>query len=150
MSALSKTLSFLILTLTAPCIARPIHPILLKTEKCVQVSKTTVEIARCHTDAQKDWHKELNSVYKKLTGTAENPETKAALKESQQAWEAFHKKESLFIAHYYERQGTVWVIVGAEMQANVVKDRVRELYKILESTNMAGNPNEEYRFDKDE
>ena len=57
---------------------------------------------------------------------------------------------NFFGTYYYYIEGTVWQIVAAQMKADFVKDRVEELYRILNSTDMARNPRDDYSFDSDQ
>ena len=159
MSTIAKitSVSFIAITLFSitPCEAKPVHPILLKAKKCLKNpnASTTRDVVECHMEAAKDWDKEVNVMYKKLMAMQGDmtPEAKAALKKSQQAWMTFRDQEfNFFGTYYYYIEGTVWQIVAAQMKADFVKDRVEELYRILNSTDMARNPRDDYSFDSDQ
>lgn len=125
-----------------------LHPILIKVEECLKKNESTAGQDQCLQDELKDWDTELNKVYNQLMGTLTTQKVKDSLKTSQQAWLSFRDQEFAFLRAYYSQQdGTIWSIVAGKMLADIVKDRVKELYKTLESLDMAGDNSKNYSFE---
>jgi uncharacterized protein YecT (DUF1311 family) len=136
------------LTLLAPCHAT-LHPILVKAEDCLKKNESTTGQDRCLQEELKDWDVELNKVYTQLMGTLTSQKVKDSLKASQQAWLSFRDQEFAFLRAYYSQQrGTIWSIVTGKALAALVKDRVKELYEILESVDMSGGSSKNYTFER--
>jgi len=135
----------------SPCQAGLLHPLVVKTQKCLQnPENTTQDTVTCYVEAGKGWDKELNIVYQTLTHRM-SPAAKASLKKAQETWLTFRDQQFKFFETYYgSMEGTIWASVAAQMKADVVKDRVMALYSILDSTDMSGETSKNYRFESDQ
>ncbi len=126
-----------------------IHPIVTELKACRDKAMSTVDTIHCIDAAMKAWDQELNIVYTKLMNTIETDEAKTALKEAQSAWLHFKDQEAKFTRNYYgSMQGTIWGIIAVDVHMNLIKDRVRTLYNLLESTDLSGENSINYSFDE--
>jgi len=141
-----------LISIISPCYAGlpspALHPILVKAEDCLKKNESTAGMDQCLQEELKDWDTELNKVYNQLMGTLTTQKVKDSLKTYQLAWLSFRDQEFAFLRAYYSQQeGTVWAIVAGKMLADVVKDRVKELYKTLESLDISGDSSKNYLFE---
>ncbi len=90
-------------------------------------NQTTAGIINCTHKAKDAWDKELNKYYKQLM-TKLNADEKEKLKTAQINWLAYRDSEYLFSGTAYRNlQGTMWLVVNADRQMQIVKSRALEL-----------------------
>lgn len=100
------------------------------------VNQTTAGMLKCTHQARDSWDKELNKNYKLLMVKL-SPEGKEKLKGAQVNWLAYRDSEYSFSGTtYHNLQGTLWLVIAADRQVEIVKTRAIELkayYDILSS-----------------
>ena len=124
------TLSLVLFTYTA-CLAQEAgeaHPIDEKLDACMNTSdgQTTYGMMDCYQEAEEAWDTELNRLYKALLGVM-NKEDQDRFRTAQRAWIAFRDAEYAFSGQmYYGLQGTMYHVVAASREMEMVRTRVLE------------------------
>lgn len=111
--------------------ARDTHPIEAKLNAALEKDLSTTDQLAAIAVATEEWNallvKTLGQLQKELPAPAA-----AALKESQQRWEEFHKLEKSAITRLYENtEGTVFRSLEALDKLRLVKDRALQLNALL-------------------
>ncbi len=112
------------------------HPIDIRLEKChsVDSNQTTYGMMNCEAIARDEWDLEMNKYYKLLMDTLQT-DAKAKLKAAQVSWLNYRDNEKEFAGTmYYNIQGTMWHVVAAGRNCDIVRQRALELkdyYEIL-------------------
>jgi len=113
-----------------------VDPIDKTFKECIDKDATTAGMANCAIQSMEAWDKELNLVYAKLMKRLDG-KGKAALKKSQIQWLKYRDDEFEFIAAYYDGfEGTMYVPMRAEDEADLIKQRTIKLRSYLELLNM--------------
>ena len=100
--------------------------------RCIDKDPSTAGMVNCIAQASRDWDKELNRNYQRLTG-ALDPEPRRALRTAQQEWLKYRDREfALIDALYAKMEGTMYIPMHAEDRLRVVKRRAQELASYLE------------------
>jgi uncharacterized protein YecT (DUF1311 family) len=137
--------------LFATDIKRKIHPIALKERNCLGKESSTQGMRECYNQALSDWDSELNTLYQKLMSHLKTSKEKNSFKTSQKSWIHFRDQELVFIRDYYSvEEGTVWSLVTYRMAVNLTRNRVRQLYALLESKDLTGDSSMHYVFETED
>jgi uncharacterized protein YecT (DUF1311 family) len=105
--------------------------------RCVDKDPSTAGMVNCIGQAARDWDKELNKNYQRLTA-ALDPEPRRALRIAQQEWLKYRDREfALIDALYAKMEGTMYIPMHAEDRLRVVRRRAQELASYL---NFIENP----------
>jgi uncharacterized protein YecT (DUF1311 family) len=141
------------------------HPIIATEQACICRDGSTAGMIECNSKALKAWDQELNKVYQQLLTDIDKEEKQAAtekdhykqeiihkvrvsLIKSQRAWLKFRDQEQEFIVAYYDfEDGTIWPLERGNMVKEITISRVRDLYRLLRSKDMAGESYKNYTFD---
>ncbi|MEI7596039.1 MAG: lysozyme inhibitor LprI family protein [Bacteroidota bacterium] len=111
------------------------HEIDIQLQKCLDstANQTTVGMIDCTRRAMDAWDSELNKYYKQLMNIL-SEEEKEKLKLAQQKWLLYRDTEiSLAGTVFNNLQGTIWRIVAAERQMDIVKQRALGLKSYYET-----------------
>lgn len=124
------------LTLGAPAHAEEDgHPIDQALSQCMETPEgmSTHGMRECLSQANADWDRELNRVWRELM--RELPaEAQTALRASQRQWLAFRDADVAALeAAYGSMQGSMYLIMLADSVVTLTRDRVRQLDALLEA-----------------
>ena len=105
-------------------------------KQCQSEAQTTIDSSECYRQAMTAWDKELNTQYQALL--KDNPESvRKALRASQRQWIKYKDSYNEATNEYYrQEQGTIWGIIAAQTQMNVIRDKALSLYRLRESTKL--------------
>jgi len=105
-------------------------------KQCQNEAQTTIDSSECYRQAMTAWDKELNTQYQALL--KDNPESvRKALRASQRQWIKYKDSYNEATNEYYrQEQGTIWGIIAAQTQMNVIRDKALSLYRLRESTKL--------------
>ncbi|MDX5345645.1 MAG: DUF1311 domain-containing protein [Hymenobacteraceae bacterium] len=96
-------------------------------------NQTNVGMISCSVRAKEAWDKELNKYYKLLMNSLSESE-KEKLRNAQKNWLLYRNSETEFAAKLYTNlQGSMWRIVAANRQMEIVKQRTLELRQYYET-----------------
>lgn len=105
------------------------HPIDVRVEQCLAIdsNQTTIGMITCIQTAMAEWDAEMNKFYKLLLETLKT-DGQEKLRTAQREWLDYREKESEFINTMYgNKEGTMWKIIAADSQNNIVRQRAIEL-----------------------
>jgi len=112
------------------------HAIDASLKECLAAPEgtSTAGMIACTITAKNAWDAEMNKYYKRLMDVL-NPDEKLKLKESQRHWIAYRDKEMAFSsAVFANKEGTMWRVIAASNNLEIVKKRAQELtgyYELL-------------------
>lgn len=105
---------------------------------CKNKAVSTLDSQDCYSMAATAWDHELNAQYQALM-QGQSDAFKTQLRTSQRAWIKY--KDSYYEAmnaFYQQQQGTIWTLVAAEQKLNVIRDKALDLWRLRQSTDLAG------------
>ncbi len=105
------------------------HAIDIELNKCLSIESnmTTAGMTGCASAAYKQWDRELNIIYKKLSSRLE-VQQRIRLKLSQKAWIKYRDLEFKSIDSIYDKlEGTVYIPMRVSEKIKIVRNRVLEL-----------------------
>ena len=112
------------------------HPIDIAVTQCMEENSSTAGMVQCLQKGYEKWDEELNKQYKKLNARL-SKEQKAALQASQREWVKFRDLELAYLTELYATQeGTMYRVVLATEQLEVIKRRALILGKHNELLDM--------------
>jgi uncharacterized protein YecT (DUF1311 family) len=102
-------------------------------------NQTTLGMIDCANRAMESWDAEMNKYYRLLLSKlSEN--TKVKIQISQRKWLEYRDAEFEAQGNLYsEMEGTMWQVVSANRQLQIVKDRAIELMSYYEDLNLSNN-----------
>lgn len=93
---------------------------------------STAGMISCTIAAKNAWDAEMNKYYKLLLDVL-NTDGKLKLKEAQRQWIVFRDKEMAFSsAVFTAKEGTMWRVIAANNNLEIVKKRAQELKEYYE------------------
>jgi uncharacterized protein YecT (DUF1311 family) len=116
------------------------HPIDMHYEGCLSIdsNQTTYGMMHCAQLAEEEWDAELNKSYKQLM-EALSPENQVKLRDAQRKWLAFRDSERTFSGDmHYDMQGTMYHVMAADREAEIVKERALNLERYLDTLSPEG------------
>lgn len=130
----------LLLPLLSPALvqaAQPGEEIDKQLQTCKLHANSTSDNARCYHSAIQQWDGELNKQYQLLL--KEQPaNVRQTLTAAQRSWLRYRDDYNAAIGAYYQQQqGTIWRLVAAESQMNIIRDKAIDLYRLRLSTNLS-------------
>ena len=133
-----NTLALLCLLLpVAGLTAQPGEEIDKQLQACKLHANSTVDNAHCYRGAIQQWDGELNKQYQLLL-KAQPANVRQKITAAQRSWLRYRDDYNAAIGAYYQQQqGTIWPLVAAEAQLNVIRDKAIDLYKLRVSTDLA-------------
>lgn len=102
------------------------HPIDLLVRRCLDLDETTSAIIGCYVMGREHWDKELNRVYAALLASLDE-DHKGPVRAAQRQWLKFRDTEFAALDAVYDRDGTLWRIVGSKRRTEFVRERVQTL-----------------------
>ena len=129
MKYLLLSVSLIYFLFPASSLASVIHPIDKFHSDCLENKEnmTTAGMTNCTTQANKKWEDEVVVIYKKLQSHL-NPDAKAALANSQEAWLVYKVQEYKSIEAIYKNiQGTMYIPMKAMKILSINKNRAMAL-----------------------
>lgn len=102
------------------------HPIDLLVRRCLDLDETTSAIIGCYVMGREHWDKELNRVYAALLASLDE-DHKGPVRAAQRQWLKFRDAEFAALDAVYDRDGTLWRIVGSKRRTELVRERVQTL-----------------------
>jgi len=123
------TLSSMLALVVSVWAAEPKSPIDVTLDQCLSVdsNQSTMGMVQCVGEAQGEWDKELNRVYKKLMGVL-SAEEKEVLKNAQRKWLEYRDLEFTFTSTLHgNMDGTIHRIENADRCLAIVRQRALDL-----------------------
>lgn len=125
-----------LLALTSvPASAEDEHPIDQALSQCLETPEgmSTHGMRACLSQANADWDRELNRIWKGLM--RELPaEAQTALRASQRQWLAFRDADVAALeSAYASMEGSMYLVMLADSVVSLTRDRVRQLDALLEA-----------------
>ncbi|MCE3278262.1 MAG: hypothetical protein K0S44_453 [Bacteroidetes bacterium] len=116
-------------------------PVDIRLNSCMDSTEnqTTLGMIDCANRAMESWDAEMNKYYRLLLSKlSEN--TKVKIQISQRKWLEYRDAEFEAQGNLYsEMEGTMWQVVSANRQLQIVKDRAIELMSYYEDLNLSNN-----------
>jgi uncharacterized protein YecT (DUF1311 family) len=129
-----RSLSIILLALiTAPALSATADPTAATLRRCLAdpVNGSTAGQTTCQAGAAQSYDRRLNTAYRALL-RALPPAAAQRLRVAQRAWLTFRAADSSARSALYEtRQGTMFVPMQAQSEADVVRDRAVQLEAYL-------------------
>lgn len=114
------------------------HPIEVKMQQAMDQNPSTAGQVEAITHALAEWDQLLNRHYQTLINALE-PESAAALRESQRSWVAWRDLELKSLnAFYVKMQGTMYVPMAAYAGMNLTRQRALALETLASMANERG------------
>lgn len=111
------------------------HPIDMHYEGCLGIdsNQTTFGMMHCAQVAEEEWDAELNKNYKLLMAEL-SPENQQQLRDAQRKWLAYRDSERSFSGEmHYDLEGTMYRVMAADREAEIVKERALNLQRYLDT-----------------
>jgi uncharacterized protein YecT (DUF1311 family) len=94
---------------------------------------TTIGMADCAVSISNQWHARMDKYYKLLVENCATDEEKQSFKNAQSSWEYFIDAENnYYVKSLFNRDGTMWVDVRADLKMSLVRDRALQLQSYFE------------------
>jgi uncharacterized protein YecT (DUF1311 family) len=101
-------------------------------EAAIEKDPSTAGMVRAISDANVQWDKKMNSIYKSLRKKMESDEW-TALVAAQKAWIGYRDLQTASIESTYSKmEGTMWIPVSASRAMEITKARTLFLEALLE------------------
>jgi uncharacterized protein YecT (DUF1311 family) len=117
------------------------HPVDVRNVAChdIDSNQTTYGMMECESLASEEWKVEMNKYYNLLLDTLSG-ESSVLLKQSQEAWIEYNKKENLFSSslYYSDMEGTMWRVVNAGRLKDIIRKRALDLKEYYETFTYLG------------
>lgn len=109
------------------------HPIDQEMEAAIERDSSTAGMVQAASKANKQWDREMNTLYQELKKQMEPAEWEALVK-AQKAWLVFRDAQTQSLVETYGRMdGTMWIPVSASAVMQLTKDRALFLESLKET-----------------